>query len=739
MSVGSNRTLTGANPLDVSIVDGSGNQITSFGGGSGGTAHTDDAAFSIGSASSITPMGALADDTATDTVDEGDAGVVRMDLSRRLLTRIVGATDANRADVDASGRLKVSIENDAVGIGGGTQYTEDAVAAANPVGNMLMAVAENIPNAGVASGDNVALRATQDGALQVKLADTVNTADANLAVAIHNEDNASQNGDAGFSVMAVRKATPANTSGTDGDYEFLQMSAGRLWASTLVTDVVPGVAATSLGKAEDAAHTSGDTGVMALVVRSDAGGTLAGTDGDYTPLQVDANGALRVTGGGGGTEYTEDVAAAADPSGGAVLMTRDDQLSTVTEAEGDWSRLRGTSKGALWVALADSSGDPITSFGGGTQYTEDAAAAADPTGNAMILVRKDTLAALTSTDGDNVAARGTDKGELYVKHVDAIPVTDNGGSLTVDGTVAVTNAGLTELAAAINASSQMDVNVATALPAGTNNIGDVDVLTLPNVTLAAGTNTNEVVGDAAHDAAVAGNPLLIGAYASTLVPSAVSADGDAVRLWALRTGALMTALTVAGGDQITGDAGNGLDVDVTRVGGNVNVIQGTASSLKVEPNGHVAHDAADSSNPLKIGGRADTTFQTAVADGDRVDALFDVYGAQFTRTDHPNRWSYHSDGSSALTDASVQAAPGAGLSVYITDIKVSCGAATAINLFLEEGSTKIWGPDYLEAVAGRTIHIRLRTPKKCTANTALTVTTSGAVAHSVDILGFIAP
>lgn len=53
----------------------------------------------------------------------------------------------------------------------------------------------------------------------------------------------------------------------------------------------------------------------------------------------------------------------------------------------------------------------------------------------------------------------------------AVPVTDNGstlsvddggGVITVDGTVAVTNAGLTELAAAINGSSQMDVNIAAS-------------------------------------------------------------------------------------------------------------------------------------------------------------------------------------------------------------------------------------------------------------------------------------
>jgi hypothetical protein len=54
------------------------------------------------------------------------------------------------------------------------------------------------------------------------------------------------------------------------------------------------VSAAGVGKAEDAAHASGDTGVMALAVRSDTQASLAGTTGDYTPLQVDAAGSLRV-------------------------------------------------------------------------------------------------------------------------------------------------------------------------------------------------------------------------------------------------------------------------------------------------------------------------------------------------------------------------------------------------------------------------------------------------------------
>lgn len=43
------------------------------------------------------------------------------------------------------------------------------------------------------------------------------------------EDVASADGDVGIPAMVVRKATPANSSGTDGDYEFLQASGGYLW------------------------------------------------------------------------------------------------------------------------------------------------------------------------------------------------------------------------------------------------------------------------------------------------------------------------------------------------------------------------------------------------------------------------------------------------------------------------------------------------------------------------------
>ena len=219
-----------------------------------------------------------------------------------------------------------------------------------------------------------------------------------------------------------------------------------------------------------------------------------------------------------------------------------------------------------------------------------------------------------SADGDAVRLWALRNGAL------ATVITAAGALIGGDATngldVDVTR--LPALAAGTNNIGDVDVLTLPALPAGTNNIGDVDVLTLPNVILAAGTNTNEVVGDVAHDAAAAGNPLLQGGYASAAAPSDVSADGDVVRAWRLRNGAAATVITAAGA-LIGGDATNGLDVDVTRVSGTV-----TTTAV-----GTVASDAALTAAPLTIGGRASTAVPTAVsADGDVVDARFLRNGAQ---------------------------------------------------------------------------------------------------------------
>jgi hypothetical protein len=86
-------------------------------------------------------------------------------------------------------------------------------------------------------------------------------------------------------IAANQTPIPVNATGTVG-------------VSSISAGVVPGTGATHLGKAEDAPHASGDTGVMLLGVRSDAGGALTDTDGDYAPISLNAAGRVRVEAAG---------------------------------------------------------------------------------------------------------------------------------------------------------------------------------------------------------------------------------------------------------------------------------------------------------------------------------------------------------------------------------------------------------------------------------------------------------
>ena len=61
-----------------------------------------------------------------------------------------------------------------------------------------------------------------------------------------------------------------------------------------VTSIIPGTAATNLGKAIDTATGATDTGVLALATRDDALTTLTPVDGDNVGLRVTATGALWV-------------------------------------------------------------------------------------------------------------------------------------------------------------------------------------------------------------------------------------------------------------------------------------------------------------------------------------------------------------------------------------------------------------------------------------------------------------
>jgi hypothetical protein len=98
----------------------------------------------------------------------------------------------------------------------------------------------------------------------------------------------------------VQVVTLAGVSGSEGSYTFGDIDGDAINGLDVdVTRVIPGTSATHLGKAVDSAIGATDTGVAALAVRDDALSTLTPADGDYTHLRVDSTGAqwVRVTNG----------------------------------------------------------------------------------------------------------------------------------------------------------------------------------------------------------------------------------------------------------------------------------------------------------------------------------------------------------------------------------------------------------------------------------------------------------
>lgn len=93
---------------------------------------------------------------------------------------------------------------------------------------------------------------------------------------------------------------------------------------------------------EDAAHASGQPGMMGLTVRKDTAAALAGTDADYQPLITDANGRLHVI-------------EASASSGLTALQLIDD---VIYADDADWTN--NSSKHALVGGLYESSPQSIT-------------------------------------------------------------------------------------------------------------------------------------------------------------------------------------------------------------------------------------------------------------------------------------------------------------------------------------------------------------------------------------------
>ncbi len=296
----------------------------------------------------------------------------------------------------------------------------------------------------------------------------------------YDEDTASAAGEKLTMAGVVRSDTPSSKVDTDGDRtELLVDSSGRLHAASVITDGslvasvrdtgpndslnvaitdAAGNQVTSFGGGtqydEDTASAPADKLTMAGVVRKDTAATLVDADGDRTQLQVDAAGRLHTNGSG----VTQPISAASLPlPTGAATEATLFAVGSIVATEATLSALNAK----------------VTAVNTGAVVV---ASSALPTGAATeaTLATRASEATLSSLNGKVTAV---DTGNVTVVS-------------SVLPTGAATEATLSALNAKVTACNTGAVTISAALPAGTNNIGDVDVLSLPAIP--SGTNN---IGD----------------------------------------------------------------------------------------------------------------------------------------------------------------------------------------------------------------------------------------------------
>ncbi len=327
--------------LGVAILDGSGNQVTSFGAG---TQYTDGAvppAHPIGNTiewsdganwqtvSTAKPLPVTATFTPSGTQDtnvkqiNGVTPLMGNGVTGTGSQRVTIASDNTAFTVLAaqSGAWSVTsfpqIYNGATFesmTGAGARGTDMNIKAINAVVPLM---GNGVTGTGslrvTIASDNTAFSVNATlSAETTKVIGTVRNADGagNLWTSNSTTYTAKFGQDAnllGTLGTAFSTAGKVDIKGADGDV-FVRQTTGSnlhtvldsgtlttLTTLTGTTTLTPGTGATNLGKAEDAGHTTGDTGVMALGVRQDSQSALAGTTLDYIPLTTDSVGSQYMT------------------------------------------------------------------------------------------------------------------------------------------------------------------------------------------------------------------------------------------------------------------------------------------------------------------------------------------------------------------------------------------------------------------------------------------------------------
>jgi hypothetical protein len=514
------------------------------------------------------PSGSVAATTAKTSDFDSGAGTDTVAMFGVALPAsggaVAGGTSTNPLRVDPTGSTTQPVSGTvALGAGSASVGTLGANSGVDigdvTINNASGASAVNIQDGGNSITVDGTVAATQSGNWTVRVADGAGNAltskapgsERALSVAIVDGSGAqvtSFGGSGGTSMTDDAAFTPASGAFTpmggivtsdsvdSGDGGAFAMLANRQQKVTLYDS--SGVELAVGGGTqydEDTAHVSGDKLTMAGVVRRDTAASGVGSDGDRDTLSTDASGRLHVNVGN-----TVTVASHAVTNAGTFPVQ--------AAQSGTWTVQPGnTANSTAWLVTGAGGTFPVTDSGGSLTVDGTVGVSGTVTVDSELTTADLDTGAGTDTRAVVGLVFGASGGGTLVSTTNPLPVGDNGGSLTVDGSVSLAAAipagtnnigdvDILSIAAGDNNIGNVDI---ASIAAGDNNIGNVDIVTMPNVTLAAGTNTNEVVGDAAHDAAAAGNPVLVAARANANEPTAVSADGDVTHLWADLLGRLV--------------------------------------------------------------------------------------------------------------------------------------------------------------------------------------------------------
>lgn len=343
-------------------------------------------------------------------------------------------------------------------------------------------------------------------------------------------------------------------------------------------------------------------------------------------------------------------------------------LGTSPVADSPTDTLNITSSDGSIVVTGDATTDTIDlQLSGGlmTEYTEDDPSPTHPTGPQIIARRRDVLQVETSNTGDFTALNSTSKGELYVKHVDSIPVTQStspwvvGGTLSVlGGTMTITNTGFT----AFQGTLPWIIGGTLSAAGGTFTFSNTGITAMQGtnpwivggtISIAGGTFTFSNAGITATQGT---NPWIVGGTVSIAGGTLSIAGGTLTIGGALPTGAnTIGSIASITTSIVPGTAATNLGKaeDAAHTSGDTGVMplavrndstaqtsltttDGDYSPFAVDIKGnHLAvgnlpHDAVDVGNPVKIGGKTftATSLPSAVAVSDRTDAFFDINGFQ---------------------------------------------------------------------------------------------------------------